>query len=242
MRAFFEDKNVLAFFTDRKGGYSKIPYDSLNVSFGVGDDIRDVIKNRQIIADKEDFLLENLVFMKQVHGSDIKVIQNSFINEIQDTDGLVTNKKKIPLMVVSADCAGILMYDKKEKIVGALHSGREGTFQNIAKKAIVKFEELGSKKENICIHISPSIGVCCYEIGKEMGLDVMKKFGKKYIKIRDKKYFLDLKNLIKDRLLQEGIKEKNVNISDICTSCDRSYFSYRRDGQTGRFCSVIMLK
>jgi len=196
MRAFFEDDSVLAFFTDRHGGFSKPPYDTLNVSFNVGDDIRAVIKNRQKIADDEGFLLENLIFMKQVHSNKIFVAKNSFINEIKDTDGLITNKRKIPLMAMSADCAGVLMYDKKRGVAAALHSGREGTFQNISKEAIAHFvKDFGSDVKDICVHVGPSIGVCCYEIGEDLALETISRFGKKYIQKRGDSYFLDLKSM-----------------------------------------------
>ncbi len=243
VRAFFEDERVLAFFTDRKGGFSKPPYDTLNVSFNVGDDIRSVIKNRQYIADSEDFLLDNLVFMKQVHSNRVSKVENSFINEIKDTDGLITNRRKIALMAMSADCAGVLMYDKKKGVVAALHSGREGTYQNISKVAIESFvRDYGCDIDDICVHVGASIGVCCYEIGEDLACETIRRFGKKYIQNKEDRYFLDLKGMIKDELLQEGIKEENIQVSQICTCCDRDYFSYRRDGKTGRFCALIMLK
>ncbi len=243
MRAFFEDESVLAFFTDRHGGFSKSPFDSLNVSHNVGDNVSDVVKNRQLIADKEGFLLENLVYMKQVHSNSIEVVKNSFLSEIKDTDGLITDRRKIPLMAMSADCAAVLLYDKRKKLIAALHSGREGAFKNIVKSAIISLKEnFGSKPEDIYAHIGPSIGVCCYEIGEDLAHLNREKFGEGYIVEKNGKYYLDIKKMLKEQLLKEGVKPEHLKISDICTSCDKNYFSYRRDGQTGRFCGVIMLK
>ena len=238
IRAWFEDDEVLAFFTDRYGGVSKGVYESLNVSSSVGDDIRNIVQNRQIIADKNGFLLENLVYMRQIHSNHIKIVKDSFINEIKECDGLITAKRKIPLMTMVADCAPILLYDRGKKVVSALHSGRVGTKKEIVKNAISLFlKEFNSNIEDIAVAVGPSIGVCCYEVGK----DIADETDKKYIKIKDGKYYLDIKNMLKDQLLSMGLQEKNIKISTECTCCNKDYFSYRRDRKCGRFCGIVML-
>ncbi len=239
IRAWFENDDVLAFFTDRNGGVSADAYKSLNVSSNVGDNIRNIVQNRQIIADDNNFLLENLIYMKQVHSNHVKIIKNSFINEIKECDGIVTSKKKIPLMTMAADCAPVLLYDRVKKVIAALHSGRVGTKKEIVKNAVKLFEkEFGSNSKDIAVAIGPSIGVCCYEIGQ----DIVDSTDSIYIKEKNKKYYLDIKAMLKDQLLNAGIKMENIQISDICTSCNKEYFSYRRDGKCGRFCGIIMLK
>ena len=239
VRAFFENDRVLAFFTDRFGGVSKDKYYSLNVSPFVGDDIKNVVQNRQIIANKESFYLENMVYMRQIHSNHVEIIDNSFINEIKDCDGVVTNRRKIALMVMAADCAPVLMFDEKNSVISAIHSGRVGTYKNIVKKCIEKMEDsFNSNPKDIVVEVGPSIGVCCYEIGGDLAC----KYNKEYIRVKKDKYFLDLKLMIKDELLECGIREEKLKISSICTCCDESYFSYRRDGKTGRFCGVIMLR
>ncbi len=238
-RAWFEDEDVLAFFTDRFGGVSSGDYESLNVSPNVGDNIRNIMQNRQIIADDNGFLLENLVYMKQIHSNSVKIINNSFINEIKDCDGLITSKRKIPLMTMAADCAPILIYDKEKKVVSAVHSGRVGTKKEIVKTALELFiKEYSSKVENILIAVGPSIGKCCYEVGEE----IAKETDKKYIYQKEGSFYLDIKQMLNDQLLNFGIKKENIQISPVCTCCDKNYFSYRRDGQCGRFCGIIMLK
>ena len=239
IRAWFEDENVLAFFTDRFGGVSNGVYESLNVSINVGDDIKNIIQNRQIIANDNNFLLENLVYMKQIHSNNVKIINNSFINEIKECDGIITSKRKIPLMTMAADCAPVLIYDRDKKVISAIHSGREGTKKEIVLTALELFvKEYNSKVKNIVVAVGASIGQCCYEVSKE----IAKEMDKKYIKQKEGSFYLDVKSMIKDQLLQFGIKEKNMQISPICTCCDKNYFSYRRDGKCGRFCGIIMLK
>ncbi len=239
VRAFFEDERVLAFFTDRHGGVSKGKCESLNVSSNVGDNIRNIVQNRQIISDKENFLVENIVYMKQIHSDNVQIIQNSFINEIKNCDGIITQKRKIPLMTMAADCAPVLLYDSKRSVIAALHSGRVGTYKNIVQKCINKMQdEFNSKADDIMVEVGPSIGACCYEIGEDLALN----YDKRYLQMKKDKYFLDLKLMLKDELLECGIKENNLNVSQICTCCNEDYFSYRRDGITGRFCGIIMLK
>jgi len=239
LRAWFEDENVLAFFTDRNGGVSGGVYESLNVSSNVGDDIRNIVQNRQKIADDNGFLLENLVYMKQIHSNCVKKINNSFINEIKDCDGLITSKRKIPLMTMAADCAPILIYDREKKVVSAIHSGREGTKKEIVKTTLELFvNEYGSKAKNIQVSVGPSIGKCCYEVGDEIAWDM----DKRYIYQKKQGFYLDIKQMLNDQLLNFGIKQENIQISPVCTCCDKNYFSYRRDGQCGRFCGIIMLK
>jgi len=239
IRAWFENDDVLAFFTDRHGGVSKDIYKSLNVSTNVGDDIRNIVQNRQIIADNNNFLIENMVYMRQIHSNNVQIIQNSFINEIKDCDGLITAKRKIPLMSMAADCAPVLMFDKKQKVISAIHSGRVGTQKKIVQKVVEKFvDKFNSNPKDIKVAIGPSIGKCCYEVGAEIADEVEKK----YIQIKDDKYYLDIKFMLQDQLLQSGLSAKNIEISQVCTSCDRDFFSYRRDGICGRFCGIIMLK
>ncbi len=238
-RAWFEDENVLAFFTDRLGGVSNGIYESLNVSANVGDDIKNVVQNRQIIADDNSFLLENLVYMKQIHSNNVKIVKNSFINEMQNCDGIITSKRKIPLMTMAADCTPVLIYDKEKRVIAAVHSGREGTKKEIVKNALELFvKEFGSNIKDIAVAVGASIGKCCYEIGEE----IAKSMNKGYIDKKNGSYFLDIKSMLKDQLLNFGLEEENIDISPICTSCDKNYFSYRRDGKCGRFCGIIMLK
>ncbi len=242
IRAFFEDDSVLAFFTDRKGGISKAPFDSLNVGENVGDNIKNIIQNRQIIADANGFLLDNLVYMKQIHSNNVKIVRNSFILKKENVDALITDKRKIPLMVMVADCAPILIYDKIKKVIAVVHSGRVGTFKGIVRATIDKMKNrFGTSPKDIMVHVGASIGKCCYEVDKNIANCTKKNFAEVYIIQIKNKYFLDIKTMIKDQLLSLKVLKENIKISKICTSCNKDYFSYRREGTTGRFCGIIML-
>ncbi len=242
-RAFFNSDRVLAIFTDREGGVSQKPYDSLNIALHVGDDIKNVAKNRVILSQRLGFNIENLIYMQQTHNDNIEIVKNSFENEIKECDGILTNIPNIPLMVMVADCIPILLYDEENRVVGAVHSGRNGTFKKIVIKAIKKMVSYyNSKIENIKVSIGISIHNCCYQIGKEIVDIVIKNFGKKYIEEREDKFYLDLQILNLDLLLKEGIKRENIEIFEECSCCQKNYFSYRREGVTGRFAGIIMLK
>jgi len=239
-REFYKDVDAL--FTDRWGGVSKPPYDELNLALHVGDDPLDVLRNREILSDKANFYIDNLIYMDQTHSDHIKVIKDTFTNKQDDCDSIVTNLPNIPLMVMVADCIPILMYDKEKRVIAAVHAGRNGTFLNIAPKTVsIMIKKFGSNPKDIYIAMGPGIRSCCYEVGEDLANICEKSFGKKYVIKKDKSFYLDLQTLNQDQLIKEGIDPQKIDISKTCTSCDKNYFSYRRDGVTGRFAGVIKL-
>jgi YfiH family protein len=237
------DSKLFHTITDRFGGVSKEPYHTLNLALHVGDDTRDVLKNREILSQKYNFTLQNLIYMDQTHSANIEIIKDPSKNKIEDCDAIITNVKNIPLMVMVADCVPILFYDPKRCVIAVAHAGRNGAFLEIAKKTALKIkDEYGTNFSDLVVGIGASIGSCCYEVGEDLANICQKNFGDKYVINRDNKRYLDLKTLNQDQLLSLGIKIENIEISPICTSCDKNYFSYRRDGVTGRFAGLMMLK
>jgi len=242
-RNFFNSNEILAIFTNRFGGVSQKPFDSLNIATHVGDNIKYVTANRKILAKKYNFNSENLIYMEQIHSNNIEVIKTNNNKKILQCDGIITNLKNTPLMVMVADCVPILFYDPKQKIIGAVHAGRNGTFLKIVQKTISKMQkEFNSNPKDILVSLGTGINKCCYEIDLNLAKIAIKNFGKKYIEIREEKYYLDLQQLNLYQLLESGIVQENIDISKICSCCDNSYFSYRREQKTGRFAGVVMLK
>ncbi len=235
-------KELFANFSDRWGGVSNPPYHKLNLALHVGDNPISVLRNREILAKKFDFYIDNLIYMDQTHSDNIQIINDTFTNKQENCDGIITNKPNIPLMVMVADCIPVLLFDREKKVIGAVHAGRNGTFKSISKKAVeLMTKEFGSNPEDIIVSLGPSIHSCCYEVGENLADIAKKSFGKKYVLKRDGSFYLDLQILNFDQLKSVGVKEENIEISKICTSCDKNYFSYRRDGVTGRFAGVIKL-
>ena len=223
------------------------PY-SFSLALHTGENKEEIIKNRNILATffKSD---KNLHFIvaNQTHSDHIKIISKketkgweSLENAIEDCDALITNEKEIVLTILTADCVPILLYDNEKKVVAAVHAGWKGTKAKIIAKTVLKMKEVyGSKVENIIAAVAPSIGSCCYEVGE----DVAKHFfdiPKAYTQI-EKKYMLDLPYINKYQLLEVGLREENIEMSDVCTACEvERYFSYRKEqGCSGRFMSMI---
>jgi len=235
-------KDVDAFFTTRWGGVSKEPYHELNLALHVEDNPIDVLKNREILAKKQDFYIDNLIYMEQTHSNNIQIIEDSLTNKIENCDGIITNKPNIPLMVMVADCIPILLYDKVKKVIGAVHAGRNGTFLKIAPKAIsIMIEKFNSNPKDIVVSLGASIHDCCYEVGEDLAQVAIKSFGERYVEKRENSFYLDLQTLNFDQLSSVGVLKEHIMISQTCTCCDNNYFSYRRDGVTGRFAGVIKL-
>lgn len=229
--------------TNRYGGVSSAPYDSFNFALHVGDNPLKVLENRMILAEKSDFLVENLLYMDQTHSDNIAVITDCAVNKIEDCDAMITHQKNIPLMVMVADCIPILLYDPVKKVIGVAHAGRNGTFKEIAKKTVLKMKEtFDVKVSDLLVYLGPSIHACCYEVGSEIAEIVIKNFGEKYIKIVEQRWFLDLQHMNLDQLMDIGVQKEHIETSLICTCCDKDYFSYRREGVTGRFSGIIKLR
>jgi YfiH family protein len=228
--------------TDRHGGVSQKPYDSLNLALHVGDVPLDVLENRVRVSEKYDFSIKNLIYMNQVHGCKVAVVEDAMNNKYEETDAMICNEANIPLMVMVADCIPILLYDPVKNAIGVAHAGRNGTFLGIVQKTIHKMQtRYGCDVKDIMIGLGPSIQHCCYEVGKDLADICTKNFGEGFIMIREGKYFLDLQALNLSQMLEVGILKENIEISPTCTACDTNYFSYRREGDTGRFAGFIMI-
>ncbi len=234
-----ETREVIAGFTDRWGGVSKSPYNTFNLAFHVGDEEKDVLKNRKLLAKELGIKLGNFAWMNQVHSDKIAIVTKG--GEVLETDGLITTQSGLALLVLVADCIPILFYDSKRKLVAVAHAGREGSFLNIVGKMILKLKkEFNSKPEDIKVFLGPSIQKECYRVDREIIERFEKEWGKKYIYNETN---LDLPLLNQNQLLETGVKKENIFVSKICNHCDRNYFSYRRaeNNQTGRFAGIIKL-
>ncbi|BCD59333.1 MULTISPECIES: peptidoglycan editing factor PgeF [unclassified Nitratiruptor] len=217
---------IKTLITTRWGGVSKAPYDTFNLALHVGDNTEDVQKNREILKQKTK--LSQIQFANQIHSD--KIV---FIDALQDPpscDGLITITPNLGLAVMSADCFGVLLYDEKG-IIAALHAGRAGTTKKIVTKAIQQMKNLGAR--NIKAILSPGIHSCCYEVSEQMAQTYPKRFIKR-------NRYLDIAAMIYEQLKDGGVE--SIQDYNICTSCNHNYFSYRRDGQTGRFVSLIWME
>ena len=236
-------------FTSRLGGVSNGKITGLNLGFRVGDDPNSVLENYKLICHDLNLNYKSCVLAKQTHTDNIRIVTEDDAgkglikeSDIQDTDGLITNIKGIPLIVFTADCVPILLFDPKKEVIAAIHSGWRGTVKEIGGKAVEMMKEhFGSEPKNIIAAIGPSLGECCFEFGK----DDADCFPKEYhSKQNNDKVYIDLWAMNKDILISRGVLARNIDISNLCTVCNSDiFYSYRTHREnTGRQSAVIMLK
>lgn len=153
-------------------------------------------------------------------------------------DAVITSQKNLLIGVIVADCVPLLLYDRRNKVIGAVHAGWRGTGEKILINTIDKMEyEYRSKPEDMLLAIGPSIRGCSYEVDRNVKDEVFRATGDGdyYIK-KGEKYFLDLSIANKIQALNRGIPETAIWRSDDCTFCDPDrFFSYRySSGTKGR--------
>ncbi len=252
----FDQKIFAHGISTRHGGRSKGYFSSLNLGLHVADNADDVIKNRRIFCKALGLNPENTATCQQVHGSHIARIFRAdagagfrdFGDAIADTDALITNEPDVPLMLFFADCTPILIADPVHKAVGLAHGGWKGTLGAIAAKTVEAMgREFGSKPEDMVAAIGPSIGVCCYQVGKEVADKFQEAFpdmADRILHVQGADIHLDLQKTNTLLLEKAGLKPENIENAGVCTCCNSSqFFSYRADnGKTGRIAAVISVK
>ncbi|MGE0050752.1 MAG: peptidoglycan editing factor PgeF [Arcobacter sp.] len=208
-----------------------------NLAYHVGDIKENVDKNRENLAIKLNFKNENLVYMNQVHGNNVQIVDEKSPKLIDNCDGLITNSKNLPLMVMVADCIPILFYDEIQGVIAAVHAGRNSTFLRIAEITAKKMiENFSCKVEDIKVIMGPSIQKCCYEVSDELLKIVKTSFGEEFCIDKN----IDLQGI--NKMLLENLGIKNIEISNICTKCsNKPYFSFRKNPKTGRFAGIISI-
>ena len=213
-------------FTNRLGGVSKAPFDSANLGDHVGDDPTAVNENRSQL---ESQIGMPIVFMNQVHGNTVAVIDKEVI-ATPEADALVTNQKGIALVVMVADCLPILL--DGQSVIGAAHVGRKGMTNGVIANTVNQMQKLGALQ--ISATIGPGICEDCYEVSSDMFAEITNEFPT----AKAKANHLDLRKESERQLTALGVAVSNI---DICTQESSDHFSYRRDGQTGRQCGAIVL-
>ena len=191
--------------------------------------------NLTMVVSKVKFEVENTASCIQTHSNHVQYIDKPGI--YKDTDGLITNiKNNIYLTIQTADCVPIFIIDNRKEMIGLVHSGWKGTSQGIILSAISIFSDYGSNLNDVQVYLGPFIKSCCYEIKN----DVAQFFDDKFIICDNNKLFLCLDLKIKSDLLNVGVQNSNIFISDICTYENKKFCSYRRDQDTaGRMYSII---
>ena len=227
-------------FFNRHGGFGTAPFNSMNISYGVGDKRKTVSVNRQRVL--ENIAFPTLLSAKQVHGDGIFSLTESLNSnrEIESVDALITDQQGIGLMIQQADCQAVLLFDPVKKVIAAVHCGWRGSVINILAKVVRRMEsQFGVAPEQLLAAISPSLGPCCAEF-----VNYREEFPVEFKSFMEQQDYFNFWQVSKYQLVDAGLRESKITVDGTCTCCSKDYFSYRRSnrssgGITGRNCSII---
>jgi YfiH family protein len=235
--AFEFAPGVRAAFTGRSGGVSLPPYDTLNMSGAVGDEPSAVTCNRRRVARACDVTESGLIWMRQVHGSRVGYADHG--SSGQEVDAIFTDKPGLALGALAADCACVLLADPLARLVGAAHSGREGTASGVVTALLTAMAEAGADPGRMRAMIGPAICGGCYEVSAEVRDRVAAAVPEAACSTRRGRPGLDIRAGITAQLARAGIGQ--VDHDPRCTAQTPELYSFRRDGPTGRFAGLIWL-
>lgn len=227
-------------FSTRLGGVSPAPWDSLNLGVGRGDTMENVQENYRRFCAVLGMDDRRAVLSKQIHEDVVRHVTEADAGkglycdrDYSSVDGMVTDVPHLPLVVFSADCNVILLYDPVQRAIGACHAGWRGTALGIAKKTAQEMVRLfGCEARNIRAAIGPAIGQCCFETDEDVPTALREALGEEvapYITWNGTKYHIDLKAVNALWLRKAGVE--TIDICDHCTACRPDlYWSHRKMG------------
>ena len=238
---------VKAGISQRIGGVSPSPYESLNLATHVSDKRDNVTRNQQKLS--EHIGVKALKYCRQIHSDkviDADQITHSYWNgngseESSPTgDALISNINNTTLGVFTADCIPISILDVNTPAIAIVHAGWRGTLAQIATKTLDKMKDnYGTNPVNCLVHFGPSIHKCCYEVDSGLLSQFKQKFGNSVA--FGNHLCLQTANL--KQLIDYAVPDSSISISPYCTACNiNRFYSYRFEGEkTGRMLSYIQL-
>ncbi len=222
----------------RKGGISTGSYQSLNIGTNVDDDPKKVTANRKRVLTVAGG--KTLISVHQVHGK--KAVQHKAgaepVSPFTEADAIVTDQRGAVILVQTADCQSIIIYDPVQNVVAGIHSGWKGSLLNIISSTVgVMSEEYGSVPADMLAGIGPSLGPCCSEF-----INYRTEIPEEFWGYKDDMNHFDFWKLSEDQLHAKGVARPNIQVSQLCTKCNQDlFFSYRRDKVTGRLANIISI-
>ncbi|WP_112273486.1 peptidoglycan editing factor PgeF [Lentzea terrae] len=226
--------------TTRAGGVSKTPFDSFNLGDHVGDDQKAVEANRARLAEGIGLTPDRLVWMEQVHGRTVGVVDGPRAEPLEATDGAVTKQPGLGLVVLTADCVPVLLGDQEAGVVGAVHAGRVGARVGVVVETLKAMLAQGAELERIEVLLGPAVCGECYEVPADMQKDVEKHLPGSASKSRKGTPALDLRAGLWNQLASAGVGK--IGVDPRCTFEEKDLFSHRRQAPTGRLASVIWIE
>ena len=240
-------------FTTRFGGVSTGIFSSLNLGSNRGDDPEAVRENYRRVCALMGAGVDEAAVTRQVHGAVVRMVsaadRHVCLSAVPyEADGLVTAEKNLPLLCFTADCVPALLCDAEAGVIAAVHCGWRGSVGDILKNAVEAMCALGAKPASICAALGPAIGKCCFETDDDVPQAVEAYLGGDaeglFVRRADGKTLVDLRGANKRRLVQLGLREEHVDVSEECTFCSHDkYWSHRYTrGRRGSQAAAIVLR
>ena len=235
---------VRGVFTTRTGGTSAPPYDGLDLALHTGDDWDPVHANRDLLARALGLTYRDLVFGRQVHGTGVRVVERSSARGrdrgLAATDGLVTRAPGIALVMMAADCLPVLLADPVGGVVAAAHAGRQGLIDGVLPAVLQVMAEQGAVPARTTATIGPAICERCYELPQPLVDEMAAACPGSAARTAQGTPSVTLAGAARSILERAGVGVLDV---ELCTleQPDR-FYSYRRDGVTGRHAGVVVLQ
>lgn len=227
-------------FTDRWGGVSAAPYEELNLGGAVGDDSAAVLTNRELAAKSLGLDPGDVVWMNQVHGADVAVVDGPWGDEpVPRVDAIVTARRGLALAVLTADCTPVLLADPVAGVAAAAHAGRPGMVAGVVPAAVRAMVELGAEPSRIVVRTGPAVCGRCYEVPEEMRAEVAGVEPAAYAETSWGTPAVDVTAGVHAQLDRLGVRDREQ--SPVCTRESQDHFSYRRDRSTGRLAGYVWL-
>ncbi|HEX7322305.1 MAG TPA: peptidoglycan editing factor PgeF [Mycobacterium sp.] len=223
--------------TTRSGGVSKPPFDTFNLGDHVGDDPAAVAANRSRLAAATGLGADRVVWMNQVHGERVEVVDGPRGAAVDGTDALVTAVPGLALAVVTADCVPVLMADARAGVVAAVHAGRVGAQRGVVVRALEAMLEIGAHPPDISVLLGPAVSGANYEVPAAMADDVEATLPGSRTTTSAGTPGLDLRAGIVRQLRALGVGA--IDVDSRCTVADPDLFSHRRAAPTGRLASLV---
>ncbi|MEU6282599.1 peptidoglycan editing factor PgeF [Streptomyces sp. NPDC047028] len=227
-------------FTDRWGGVSAAPYEELNLGGAVGDEPGAVRTNRELAAKSLGLDPARVVWMNQVHGADVEVIEAPWGERpAPEVDAIVTARRGLALAVLTADCLPVLLADPVAGIAGAAHAGRPGLVEGVVPAVVRAMAELGADPARIVARTGPAVCGQCYEVPAAMRTEVAAVEPAAHAETSWGTPAVDVSAGVRAQLDRLGVRD--LAHAQVCTLESGDHFSYRRDRSTGRLASYVWL-
>ncbi|WP_280235322.1 peptidoglycan editing factor PgeF [Nocardia cyriacigeorgica] len=233
-------RTVRRVVTTRAGGFSAAPYDSFNLGDHVGDDPDAVRRNRERLAETIGLPPQRLVWMEQIHGRTVEIVDGPRAEPVPATDALVTTVTGLALVVVTADCVPILLSDDEAGVIAAVHAGRIGARIGIVPRVLDAMVSVGARIDRIGAFLGPAASGRQYEVPAEMRADVERHLPGSATTTERGTPGLDLRAGLRRQLTTAGVGA--VAVDPRCTIEDKALFSHRRGAPTGRLGGAIWME